>query len=126
MIKLNEITPIITTTIILFIAASIGATFSQTSAKSMYSLAFAILFYIILPGYFILLNIKLSNLERIMFPMPISITIMSITFYTIDIFGIKLGKTNIIITAITICTLAIILREKFCDKNNSKNNTLSS
>lgn len=124
--KLDEITPIITTAIILFIAASTGAAFTQTSAKSMYSIAFAILFYIILPGYFILLNFKLNNLERIVFAMPISITIMSITFYTIDIFGIKLSKTNIIITAITICALALILRKTFSNKNDCQNQLLSS
>ena len=104
----NEITPLAITATILLLAAITGAIFTETSLKGMLSLAFAIFAYIILPGYFILLNFKISSLERIIFGMPISITLVSLTLYSADLIGVRLSTTNTILTILFICSAALI------------------
>lgn len=113
MIKKSETIPIIITTLILLVATAIGAVFTETSFKSMYSLAFAILFYIILPGYCVLLNLNMSGLERIIFGMAVSVAIIPITLYTLDILGIALSTKNVLITISIICAISILLRKRF-------------
>lgn len=113
MLQKNEITPLITTATILFFAAIMGKIFSATSWQGMLSLAFAIFAYIILPGYFVMLNFKLTSLERIIFGMPISISLVSITLYTVDIIGIAISRRNTLIIIFGICILSILLRKKF-------------
>lgn len=113
MIQKNELTPIIITAIILFSAAIVGMIFTDTSFSGMSSLAFAIFAYIILPGYFVLLNFKLTALERIIFGMPISITLVSITLYTADLVGIALSRRNVLLTIVGIMAISLFVRRKF-------------
>ena len=110
MITKEEIQPLLLTAGILTVVALAGALFTETSAKSMFSLSFAIFTYIILPGYFILLNFNLTALERIIFGMPISITLVSITLYSVDIIGIPLSRLTTLSVIFIISILGLCLR----------------
>lgn len=119
MITKQELKPLGTTAGILLIAAIAGTLFTDTSATSLLSIAFASLIYIILPGYCIMLNFKLTDLERIIFAMPTSITIVSITLYSADLIGIPLSTMTTIITIIVLSLAALTLR-KFSVHNINK------
>ncbi len=107
----EEIKPLGITAIILFTAAIAGGLFTPTSFTSMISLAFAIFTYIILPGYFILLNFNLTALERIIFGMPTSITIVSIALYSVDIIGIPLSRTTTLTIILIVSVAGLVLRK---------------
>ena len=60
-----------------------------------------------------MLNFNINNLERIIFGMAVSIAVVPVTAYTIDLIGIPLSTRNVLITIILICATSLILRKKF-------------
>lgn len=107
----EELKPLGITAGILLIAAIAGTLFTDTTATSMLSIAFATLLYIILPGYCLLLNFKLTSLERIIFAMPTSITTVSIALYSVDLAGIPLSTTTTFSVIAIISILGLVLKK---------------
>ena len=105
---------------ILFVAALIGTIFTSTSASGMFSLAAAMFFYLVLPGYFIMLNFNFDSLERIILGMVASAAVIPAYLYTINIFGLKITRIAVIGAIILIVGLAIFLRKEPGQKTEKK------
>ena len=108
-----EVVPLIGVLLILFVVAVVGGLFTETSFKLLFSLMFAIFFYVILPGYCILLNFDIAGLERIIFGMPVSIAVVSISLYVWDLLGFKLSFVNVLFVIFVVCVFALLFRYKF-------------
>ena len=113
----NELLSLLITAGILFLAAVVGVIFSSTSSKSLFSFVFAVFVYLVMPGYFILLNFDFSALERIIFGLAVSVVVVPIFLYVIDIFGFSLGSRNVIFVIFVLCAGALLARRKFGGKN---------
>ncbi len=88
----------------------IGSIFLPTSTKSMLSLAFAVWFYFICPGYFLLLYLDLKPHERIIIGTAVSAAVVPIALYTLDIFGVPLGRMTVGVTILVICSGTYVLK----------------
>lgn len=108
----EELKPLAYSAAILFAAALIGVIFTSTSALGMFSLAFAILFYLIVPGYFIMLNFNFDALERIILGMVVSAAVIPAYLYTINIFGLKITRIAVIGAIILVVALSILIRKE--------------
>lgn len=108
-----EVIPLLGVLFTLFVAAVVGWLFTETSFKVLFSLMFAIFFYVILPGYCILLNFNIVGLERVIFGMPVSIAVVSIFLYVWDLLGFKLSSVNVLFVIFVICVFALLFRYKF-------------
>lgn len=58
-----------------------GWLLTPMSAKTAFSLTFALWFYLVLPGYCILLNLNLDGLERAILAFPVSGALIPILLY---------------------------------------------
>ncbi|MBI2564763.1 hypothetical protein HYV79_02120 [Candidatus Woesearchaeota archaeon] len=111
----EEFNPLLYSAIVLFIVSILGILLTQTSSKTIFYLIFAIFFYLITPGYFILLNFKnLDSLERIVLGMVISSAIIPLILYSINIFGIKISRINVFITILLVIIIALIIKNYRC------------
>ena len=108
---MKELKPLLTTGVILAGIAILGSVFLPTKLTSLLSIAFAILAYLIAPGYCILLHIDLKTHERIILGTAISAALLPIILYTQDILGIPLSRTTVIVTIILVCGLAYTLKK---------------
>ncbi len=102
--------------LILLILGIAGVIFTETSAKGIFSLLFAVFFYLILPGYFIMLNFNFDMIERIILGMIVSSALIPAILYVINIIGFKITKLSVIIVILSIVLFSIIYRTK---KENS-------
>lgn len=113
LLKQDELLPLLAVAVVFFVVSLVGTVVSATRFVSLLSLMFAIFAYLVLPGYFVLLNFKLSSLERIIFGMPVSITVVSIFLYVIDIIGFAISARNILLIIFFVCVASIFARKKF-------------
>ena len=106
----EELQPLVWTAGILFISALAGTMFTATSAAGMFSLAVAIFAYLVIPGYFIMLNFSADALERVIIGMVISSAMIPMYLYAINAAGFKVSLVNIVIGIILVIFLAIWYR----------------
>lgn len=107
----EELRPLIWTAGILAILVIIGAMTTGTSAMGMFSLAFAIFAYLVLPGYCIMLNFAFSPLERIILGMIVSSAVVPAVLYTANLFGLAVSRMNVLFAIILIVALAVLYRK---------------
>lgn len=108
----EELQPLLWTAGILFVSAWAGTMFTTTSAAGMFSFAAAIFSYLVLPGYFIMLNFAADALERIILGMVVSSAMVPMYLYAINAAGFKISLVNIITGIILIILLAAWYRKK--------------
>ena len=77
----------------------LGWLFTPLTAKTAFSLTFALWFYLILPGYCILLNLNLDGLERVILAFPVSGALIPIALYHWNAVG---GRISLFATIGTI------------------------
>lgn len=99
----KELTPVIYTLGLLLGIGLIGSMFLPASVKTMLSLAFATWFYFICPGHFLLLHLDMKPHERIIIGTAVSAAIVPLALYTLDIFGVALSRTTVVIVILAIC-----------------------
>ncbi len=99
-------------TFILLIIGIAGMIFSNTNAKGMFSLLFAVLFYLILPGYFIMLNFNFDGIERIVLGMIVSSAVIPAILYALNILGFKITTGAIVLSILSVVLLSIIYRKR--------------
>lgn len=107
----EELKPLGYSALLLFAGAVIGAMMTPTSFKGMFSLSFAVFFYLIVPGYFVMLNFSYSALERVIIGMVVSIAVVPGLLYGINMFGLKLSFTNIFIIIIVVTVASVLYRK---------------
>jgi len=100
---MKELTPVLYTIGILLGIAIVGNIFLPTSFKTMLNLAFAVWLYFICPGYFLLLHLNMKPHERIIIGTAVSAAIVPLVLYTLDVFGVALGRLTVIIVILVIC-----------------------
>lgn len=107
----EEIIPLIYYSVLLFTVCILGVIFTKTSFLGIFTLAFAILFYLTLPGYFVLLNFKnLNGLERIILGMVVSSAVVPSLLYLVNILGVNISMK--IVTTVIIVIISISLMFK--------------
>ena len=77
----------------------LGWLFTPLTAKTAFSLTFALWFYLVLPGYCILLNLNLDGLERVILAFPVSGALIPIALYHWNAIG---GRISLFATIGTI------------------------
>ena len=104
--EIKELTPVLYTLGILLGISLVGSIFLPTSTKNMLSIGFAVWFYFICPGYFLLLHLDIKPHERIIIGTAISAALVPVILYTLDIFGVALGRITVIIVILSICGMS--------------------
>jgi uncharacterized membrane protein len=94
--KLSYIIPLGVTAGILFILSVLMAIFTPTKFITTLLLAGAFFLYFIIPGYSLLLFLKLSHLERILLGVGVSAAIVPTLLYIVNLFNILNTKAVII------------------------------
>ncbi len=113
----EELRPLGWSLVILLVIALAGIMFTDTGFSGMFTLAFAIFVYLILPGYLIMLNFKFTALERIIVGMVISAAVIPAFLYAINVFGLSLSTLNVIIVIIVVSALAVWYRKESNETN---------
>lgn len=116
----NDFMPLAFCVIILFIIFIFGIIFTNTSASGLFSLLFAIFFYLILPGYFMMLNFNFDNLERVIMGMIVSSALMPAILYAMNIMGFKITKIAVIVVILGVILFSIIYRTNKSEEKNEK------
>ncbi|MBI4016891.1 MAG: hypothetical protein HY363_04320 [Candidatus Aenigmarchaeota archaeon] len=107
-----EILPLIYVFGIIIGFAMLSSLFLPTSITSVITLAFAIWFYFVLPGYCLLLFLDMKPHERIIIGTAVSAAVVPVVLYTLDIFGIPLSRLTVLITILVICGGACMLKSR--------------
>lgn len=81
LLSLEDFLPLLCTLSILLGLAILGFILTPLTAKTAFSFAFALWFYLVLPGYCILLNIQLDAIERIILAVPVSGALVPVALY---------------------------------------------
>ena len=116
----KDFMPLAFCAIMLFIIFIFGIIFTNTSASGLFSLLFAIFFYLILPGYFMMLNFNFDNLERVIMGMIVSSAIIPAILYAMNIMGFKITKIAVIVVILGVILFSIIYRTNNSEEKNEK------
>jgi len=103
---MKELKPLGITAGILAVFAVAGSLFTQTSFWSFLTLGFAIWFYIVLPGYMILMHTSLASFQKIIIGSAISTAIVPVILYGMDIINIPLSRVFIAIVILIISVIS--------------------
>ena len=107
----------------LFLLALAGILFTDTSATGMFSLAFAMLAYFILPGYFVMLNFSFDTLERVILGMVVSSALIPAILYSANLLGLAVSRLNVIIAILLVIVLAVLVRKEKTHHSTHQTNT---
>lgn len=103
---------LIGTFIAFLIIGLVGAALTPTKVTTMLSLMLGLFFYLIVPGYFILLNVKMDDLERVVLSSAVSISIVPLILFNLNLFWVRVSKVNTILVIIGVTLFGILLKEK--------------
>ncbi len=107
----EELMPLVYSAAALFIVGVLGALFTQTTSKTMFSIVFALFFYFILPGYCVLLNFKnMDSLERIILGAVVSSAVIPLILYAVNIFGISISRLNTFIAILLVVVVSLAIK----------------
>jgi uncharacterized membrane protein len=104
--------PLIMTFALFFLIAVSGSIFTPTRLITLLSIMLGLFCYLILPGYFLLLNIELDDIERIILSTAIGIALIPIILFVLNLFYIKITFWLIILIIFLIMFIGIFLKEK--------------
>ncbi len=107
----EEMMPLAWTASILAALAVLGIILTDTNASGMFSLAFAIFAYLVLPGYMMMLNFNFDALERIIIGMIVSSAIVPAILYTANLFGMPVSRFVVLIAIALVVVAAIAYRK---------------
>jgi uncharacterized membrane protein len=68
--------------------------------------------YLILPGYFLLLNLELDDLERVILSTAVGISLLPLIFFNLSLFWVRMFLPVIWIAIISVVILGVVLKEK--------------
>ncbi len=91
------------------VALSLGllaGIFTPTKLAVSVSIALSFFFYLILPGYLVIINLRLDTLERVILAMPVSMAIVPLALYFLNIAGMRISAVNIIVTIAALSLVA--------------------
>jgi len=93
----------------------LGWVLTPLTAKTAFSLTFALWFYLILPGYCILLNLNLDGLERVILAFPVSGALIPIALYHWNALGGRISLPATVGTILLASAVGLGLR-RYSDK----------
>ncbi|MBS1266584.1 MAG: hypothetical protein MAG795_00551 [Candidatus Woesearchaeota archaeon] len=93
------------------LAAIVWGLFTPTKLQTMLSLMFGLFVYLIIPGYFILININMGDIERVILSTAIGISFIPLILFNMNLFMIKMSKANIILVIVLITITGILIKE---------------
>jgi len=80
-IYVEEMLPLVYTLGILLSLGILGWLLTPLSFKTAFSLSFAVWFYLVLPGFCVLLNLNLEGFERVILAFPVSGAFIPLLLY---------------------------------------------
>jgi uncharacterized membrane protein len=104
--------PLGATFALFMLIAIVGSIFTPTRLGTMLSLMFGLFCYLILPGYVLLLNLELDDLERIILSTAVGISLLPLIFFNLSLFWIKMKLPVVVISIIAVTALGIALKER--------------
>ena len=115
-----KLAPLLVTGLACLFVGVLGGIFTPTSVSKMIQLCLAFYFYCIIPGYFLLLTIKLDNIERIVVSTGVSISVVPILLYQFDFLDWKISLGNTIFVIIGCVVIGVVLRERQISSHKRK------
>ncbi|MBI4148601.1 hypothetical protein HY490_04890 [Candidatus Woesearchaeota archaeon] len=109
--KLSELPPLAYTFGIFVAIALIGSVFLPTSITSLLSVAFAVWFYFVVPGYCLLLHLDFKPHERVIVGTAVSSALIPLILYTFDIVGVPLGRMTVMVSILAVSAVSVGLRK---------------
>jgi len=103
---MKELKPLLVTCVFLFALALTGSIFLPTRFTSLATLALALFAYLIVPGYTLLLHLNLKTHERIILGSAASTALLPLIYYTLDIIGVPLSRTTVLLVIILVSGLS--------------------
>jgi uncharacterized membrane protein len=96
----------------LFAAALVGAIATPTSFTTLLSLVSALFIYLVVPGYILLLNVELDDIERVVLSTAVGISLIPLLLFNLNLFWFRISKLHVIIVILAVILAGILLREK--------------
>ncbi len=106
-----KLTPLLVAFGLFMILALLAGLFTSTSLTTMISLMLGLFVYLIVPGYFILINVKMGDIERIILSSAIGISFVPLILFNMNLFMIKMSRFNVVLVIIAITIIGILVRE---------------
>jgi uncharacterized membrane protein len=107
-----RLAPLLAVAAMLFGAALLGALATPTRFTTLLSLVSALFIYLVVPGYILLLNVELDDLERVVLSTAVGISLIPLLLFNLNLFWFRISKLNVIIVILAVIAAGILLREK--------------
>jgi uncharacterized membrane protein len=105
----------------LFISIAIlGSAFTPTKFMTLLSIMAGVFAYLIIPGYFLLLNLELDDIERIILSTAVGISLIPILLFLLNLLMIKITLGLVFGTIVAITLTGILLKERSARSTKSK------
>ena len=107
-----KLKPLFITLLICLGMSLLGGLVTPTPLGSMMQLGLALFVYCILPGYFLLMTVKIDTLEQIVLSIAVSISVISTTLYLFDFFDWKISLKNTVLVIVCCVLIGVLFKEK--------------
>jgi len=104
--------PLLVVVGMLFIAAVIGAIATPTKFTTLLTLVSAAFIYLVLPGYVLLLNVELDDIERVVLSTAVGIGLIPLILFNLNLFWFRISKPNVLLVIFAVIVIGVALREK--------------
>jgi uncharacterized membrane protein len=100
--------------------AIVGAIFTPTRFITLLSIMLGLFLFLILPGYLLLLNVELDDIERVILSTAVGISLIPIMLFVLNLFWIRISLGLVIALIILVSLAGIILREISSSREENK------
>ncbi len=115
-----KLKPLLAVLIAFFGIAVAGSLFTPTRLITLLSIMLGLFLYLILPGYLLLLNIVLDDLERIILSTAVGVALIPVTLFILNLLWIPMGRGVVFGIILAISAAGIALRAKALSSSASK------
>jgi uncharacterized membrane protein len=96
----------------LLAVALIGSIATPTLFSTLLSLVVALFIYMVVPGYILLLNVELDDVERVVLSTSVGISLIPLLLFNLNLFWFRISRLNVMIVIIAVIAAGVLLKEK--------------
>jgi uncharacterized membrane protein len=110
---------LLTTLGLFLLLAIVGGIFTPTRLITLLSIMLGLFLYLILPGYLVLLNVELDDIERVILSTAVGISLIPIILFLLNLFWIRISFWLVVALILLVSLAGIALREHNCSKKEN-------
>ena len=95
-IKRYDLRPLIITFVVFVLIGLIGGMLIPTKIGTTISIMSSLFFYLVVPGYFLLINVKLDDLERLVMSTAVSLALIPLVLFNLNTFWVPISRAVVI------------------------------